>query len=559
MIQAREEDVLNPVFRKKVIDEIGSPYNRSRKAEAFKRYECFKDKTSKYVTELLLAQFDASTVYEMQYAITNISFVRKVIGKLARVYSNGALRTTELDTTTDTVQDLANHLAMNTVMKKTNRFFKLQKNLVVYVKPVKVDGRIDLCIKPMNPFLYDVISENENEREAMCVITSDYSPDRGVLYAQDAASANRTSHPNVRSLVPTESKPDTVIAQPGHEDANDYKNKRFIWWTKNYHFTTDGIGNIVAAEGYELGDDGSIAIDNPIKQLPFIVLADDPDDGFYADGGEDLADAGIKINAMLSNINHIAITQGYGQPFMTGKNLPRTVKLGPNSCILGEYNEGEPKTEFSFLTANPPLNDLKLNMEMYIALLLSTNNLSISSVASQLSGGNSFASGIALIIDKAESVEDVEDQSQLFRDKEPKIWELAFKWMEYLQRVAKADLVDELQQAFVPVETKVKVSFPPSQPILSEKEKLEVLEKRKDLGINTMVELVMKDDPSLDQEGAKKKLAEIMEESMQRMAQSMMMNPMGEDKESQPETNQPVENKEEDELRVENKDEDEQA
>ena len=59
---------------------------------------------------------------------------------------------------------------------------------------------------------------------------------------------------------------------------------------------------------------------------------------------------------------------------------------------------------------------------MYIALYLTTNNLSTSGVSTQLSGGNTLPSGVALILDKAESLEDVQDQRQVFIDKEPDIF-----------------------------------------------------------------------------------------------------------------------------------------
>ena len=513
-----EADILDQGFRKKVIDEINAPFNLTRKAEAYKRYECFKDKTYKYVMELLLRQFDSSTVYEMQYALTNISLVRKVVDKLARVYANGAVRTAEEEQYDKVVEDLATHLKMNQRMKKANRTFKLQKNLALYVRPVKCDERIDLDISPLSPFLYDVIPDPGNEHKAMVCILSDYVPDRGVLYAIDPATANRTSFPNVRQLVPSDSAPDSIIAEPGSKEAEE-KDRRYVWWSKNYHFTTNSKGEIVASS-YD-AQSGAPIIENPVKKLPFVTLSEDQDDSFWSEGGDDLADSGIKINTMLTNINHIAITQGYGQPIMSGKNPPKTIKLGPNHCITMEQNEGEPNPVFDFVSANPPIADLVRTMEMYIALLLSTNNLSTSSVASNLSGGKDFASGIALMLDKAESMEDVQDQQQVFYDAEKESWALVEAWLEYLQRTEKGSLVDVLQTAKLPVGIDVAVSFPQVQLLLSEKEKLEIIEKRKDLGINTMVELLMKDDPTLTMEAAEEKLKKIIEEKINRMIDAM--------------------------------------
>ena len=87
-----EQDILKIEVRKTIIDEIKGSENQARKHEAYKRYLCYKDKTKDFVIEQLLRQFDQSTVEEMQYCVSNISFVRKIIDKLARVYNNGVMR-----------------------------------------------------------------------------------------------------------------------------------------------------------------------------------------------------------------------------------------------------------------------------------------------------------------------------------------------------------------------------------------------------------------------------------------------------------------------------------
>ena len=39
----KEQDILDQKFRKMVIDSIGGQENQARKAEAYRRYLCFKD------------------------------------------------------------------------------------------------------------------------------------------------------------------------------------------------------------------------------------------------------------------------------------------------------------------------------------------------------------------------------------------------------------------------------------------------------------------------------------------------------------------------------------
>src|SRR3954463_947712 len=104
-----ESDLLNVEIRKKLIEEFCGTNNTRRKNEAFKAYECLKDKTSNYVMDLLLKQFDTETVVEMQYAISNISVLRKVISKLAKVYANGVKRTMKNQSDTKAIEAAAEY------------------------------------------------------------------------------------------------------------------------------------------------------------------------------------------------------------------------------------------------------------------------------------------------------------------------------------------------------------------------------------------------------------------------------------------------------------------
>lgn len=507
-----ESDILLPGFRKQVIEEILGPENQNRRNDAFKRYEALKDQTDYYVYDLLMQQFDPTTVNEMQYAVTNISITRKVIDKLARVYNSGVKRTLENEADTDTVEIMAQRLHFNTKMKKLNRYLKLFRNALAFPAPIKTlvgdQEKWDIKLNILAPYLYDVIEDPNNPEEPAVIILSDFSPSRQALYALDAAKAGRSRNGTGQVLQIRGDNKNQIIA----DEPTDNKTGQFIWWSKSFHFTTDAKGEIV-------GGVGPNDISNPILALPFVSFAFDQDGAYWAKGGGDLVESAIKINALLTHINHIAVIQGYGQLYMTGKNLPKSVKVGPNHCIQLEHEKEDPDPKVGFLTANPPIADLKSLVEMYVALLLSTNNLSTSGFAASLQGSQDFASGIALLIDKSESVEDVQDQAQLFRDKEPKIWDLISKWHEVYK--AKQGLVDELQMLQPFDATGMTVTFADAQTILSEAEKLDIIQKRMEMGLNTMVELIMRDDPSLDEQAAEAKLEKIRAEKESRMADAM--------------------------------------
>lgn len=504
-----EEQLLDQTVRAKIIEEIEDSENKRRKDEHYKRYQCYKDQTHLYVVKQLLKQFDQSTVVEMAYAISNIGFVRKIIDKLARVYKYGCERSAESEADTEKIQELSDIMNINAAMKKTNRFFKLDKNTVTYICPkresLEENAKKILKVLPLQPFLYDVVELHDDREKPGCYILSDYESEdfSSINYSLNPASANRTQ----RSVVSITSgdRVDQIIADTP-EDQQNYgtnNNKQYIFWSNKYHFTCNKKGHIV--------NQGEI--ENPIGEIPFVNFAEDQDGSFWAKGGDDLADGGILVNSMISNVNHIAITQGYGQLVMTGKNLPRNAKVGPNKAILLEYMKDEdPVPTFDFKTANPPLDQLRALLEMYVALLLTTNNLTTSGVSTKLDGGMAFPSGIAMLIDKAESMEDVEDQRQIFVDNEPLIWKKIAKWQNVLKN--SGELSDTLTEYVLPTDIDVDIKFNQPVVIQTEKEKLEVIKMKMELGMITKVDMLRAEYPDLSDEKLKEKLEEIMQEKL---------------------------------------------
>ena len=502
-----ENEILDPAVRKQIIEEILGSENQRRKQEAYKRYLTYKDQTKSFVVEQLQKQFDSSTVKEMEYCLANISLCRKVIDKLARVYNNGVRREIAGDEQlTSAIEELSKELEINSELRKANKFLKLQKNLAFYVKPCPIsyaDGseKYTLKLEPMNPYLYDAVEHYYDRTKPMCFILSDFEYSTVQYTTLDAATVGRTASPDPQGVKKGDGIDQAIADQP-----DDAKTKQFVWWSDSYHFVTDESGSIIS-EGTE----------NPIKMMPIVNFALDQDGQFWAQGGDDLIDGSILINSILTHNQHVAITQGYGQFYMKGKNLPRNIKIGSSKAILMEYDEGEPTTEIGYASSSPQIDALRGLVESYIALLLTTNNLSTSAVAAQLGQSNMAPSGIALMIDKAESMEDVNDQRQIFLDKEHEIWEIIAAWLNLY-----GDMLDDSLKGYaLPEEIEMNIKFHDAPVVVSESEKLQNFKLRKELGLDSMLDLIMKDNPSLTKQEAEEKLKSLMEDKMV----SMMKQP----------------------------------
>lgn len=509
----KESDILNETFRAKVIQEIEGQENRSRKYEAYKRYQCYKDMTNHYVMNYLLRQFESNTVSEMRYALSNISFVRKVVDKLARVYSNGVERSiTGNDEATEKLKKIERVFKLTEKLKNTNRFLKLQKNIDFFVKPYpQYVGDNDvpkykISLDVLQPYLYDALENGYERTCASAIILSDYTHPSTELADLDV----RSSKVQPLGLAAPNGTDESIANSPEDKNA-DIVNKSYVWWSKSYHFTTDSTGKILADEK------GTVETRNPLKAFNHINFAIDQDGSFWAQGGNDLIDGAVLLNAVITHTTHVGVTQGYGQLYLTGENLPRSIKVGVTKAILIEYkgSEQQAKPDIGYLSADPQLDALRTLIEMYIALYLTTNNLSTSGVSTQLNGSQGLASGIALLLDMAESLEDVQDQRQVFIDNEVHI----IKAINETMKAYGASLDEMYKDLILPdgFEENYVVKFNDVSPIMTEKEKLEVYKLRKDLGIETRLSLLMRDDPSLDENAAELKLLKIVEQEIKEM------------------------------------------
>jgi len=514
MIIKSEDDILDMSLRKKILQDIESQENRQRKAEAYKRYVCYKDKTSAYVVSYLLKQFDKNTVEEMRYCLSNLGISRKVIDKLARVYKYGVERKlfvegSEIDDAL--IKEIEKELSINRVMKKANRFFKLFKNTALYIRPKPIDDETqEIRLTALPPYLYDVVETSGDREKPLAFILSNYDPkSSGTLSGATGLAVVPGTDGRNGQVVPMISSGDG-IDQTIADSLEDQDQGLFTWWTDSFHFVTDAQGVIVP--GHENGL-------NPIGVLPFVNYAEDQDGAFWATGGDDLTDGAILINSMITNINHCGITQGYGQLVLTGKDLPKVIKVGPNKAIRLTHEGEDPVPTFKFESANPPLDQLRALVEMYVALLLTTNNLSTSGVSSQLNGGGSFPSGIAMMIDKAESMEDVEDQRQVFEDNEPRVWHVIAKWHTLLK--SRGELSEKASMIDFPAEFDVMTAFNEPKAIESEKERLDVIEKKLSIGLMTMLDAIKQENPQLNDEQAEQKLKDILEEKMAKAAMAV--------------------------------------
>lgn len=514
-----EDQILDINFRKKVIEEITGHENIARKKEARKRYDVYKDRSTKYVKERLENEgLESSTVNSMMNRASNISICKKIVNKLARAYLGGAKRETGEDSSDIQVQAYSKLLNFDQKQKKSDKYRELYKNCAIQFIP-EIDsvetgraGRDLYNIKQrvFSPWQYDVIHDSCDREKARVYILSDFSEVSNHSFSA-ASEAKAAIHSGSSSPNATNRLDDKIADHPSDSGLGD--RIEFIWWSDKYHFTTDENGQIIR----ELSPEND---ENPIEFLNFVNIAEEQDNEFWAQGGEDLIDGSILVNTIITDMFAIAYQQGWGQFVISGKNVSLSQKVGPHHAIVFEVEDKDsPQPKVDVVSANPPLDLWMKSIEQYVALLLSTNDLSPATVSVKLDAVQ-FPSGIAMIIEMSDAVNEVEDTQEMFVDAERLEWEIVKRWQnKYHDLNALTKKYADIGK--FPDDMEVNTKFNQRKPVITEKEKLENIKIRKDLGINEQIDLIMLDNPAMSLEDAQEKLKRILEERIKNMASAM--------------------------------------
>ena len=511
-----QEQILDQTFRAQVIKEILGKENLERKNSAKKTFDLLKDRNKKWVVESLRNEnLSNETIATMTNRAGNVSLFRRVVEKLARTYKGGVIRVAESPVQTDQIEKIEDLIDLNKQMKKADKWLEAFKNCLAQIVPVKnyrestpENTRMDLMMRIFAPYQYDVLNYSENPEKGAVFILSDFHDnskamlDLSTARAKYSGTPRGVNHPEV--VAKSSDFVDQTIA-----DQDDSKNSEFIWWSDSYHFTTNEKGEVIETKSPE-------DLLNPIGLNCFVEMNEDQDGVYWAEGGEDLIDSCILVNKLITDMNSIAYQQGWGQPVITGgESLPEKFTIGTQNAIILQYDkERDPAPSVDIIQGNPPIDQWLSLIEQYVALTLSTNSLTPGNVSMKLDA-NSYQSGIAMMVEQSEANNEIEDKQQYFKAVEHRIWEVITLWMNFLigKNLASGKFADVGPMSSSDA---IMIKFLEIKPPVSEKERLEVMQMRKDLGLDNQLDLIKRDNPDLTEKEAELKLKGIIEEKLQR-------------------------------------------
>lgn len=487
------QDLKNEEYRKSVLDEILGPENLERKAESFRRSEIYNLRAAPYIEQRLKKEFPKSS--SSMRKVLSINPAKRIIDKQASVYSREPERSVIVESDVALsdeqeafIEETYSEGKYNSAMLLANRVRKFQHQCAIQVIPFR--GVISPRI--YQPHQYDVIPMEDDPETAFAYITSAYDKSKA-LSGGDGV--------NQRIADANDGKTDDARAR-----------MRFVWWSNEFNFLTDGNGVITSGE----------EVLNPVGDHCFIDSAEQKENEFFVRRGAAVADFVIDLAIVLSDTANINRLQGFAQMVLISDQPASDFETGPENAIrLPLAKDGEGQPDVKFVSPNPNLDASISLITNLISLFLTSYGEDARTVNTQ---GNSteYKSGLDRFLAQMEQFDASRSDYDHFRWVESEIFRLIALWANHFAGSSNSPL-KKVEAVALPADAYMQVNFQEPQLFTTEKDQQEALFELMAKGLRSAVQVLMEID-GLDQEGAIAKLAEIKKHNQLASAQ-METNP----------------------------------
>ena len=425
-----------------ILASVYSPKNKERMESDYERYKIFNGQLKEIIRDAIYKEFQLyDTIKEMVNRIVPINITSKIIQKLAKVYSGQVLRAPEnpVDADKDALEFYEEYLEIDKQMKLANRYFKLFKHVMIepYFDRYGVPK-----IRVMPSFTYS-------------------------LYSDDIIEPNQPTE-IIKHLVMT---------------PNDKTKDIHVITNNEEVITVTGDGIVLSSEPNEYG------------VSPYTLIKDN-DEELLPIQDDDLISMQKCICLLLTDLSYASKYQSWSLFVLIGAKTDRP-SFNPNAIIHLERDADGNAPSLDAIKPTLDSDAMLRQVEALLGMLLTTKSLSIGSVSTTLTTTNT-ASGVAKILDQAETTEEKTDQVAYFSTAEKSFW---YKFAHSILPVWKKNgsIMSDFIKTFTEV-FKLAISFPDQSVVASEKDRIETIALKLKNGLISQKLALKETNPEMSEE-----------------------------------------------------------
>lgn len=454
----REYDVASAL-----INEIESEQFSERRRQEYKGYKVSEGGQREYVLSALQSLFPKSW---RSMRVSDISVSNKVLSKFSKAYKESPVR--NLEGQTDDLNELLGESDFDSRMSEFDRDYNRQRYGLLWVNRINDEPSFH-SLKGFESF----VKRDSNTGDLEAVV---------INYPSENITHNANSNADGIEQNLAENQDDTSA-----------ESKLYAMWTSDFHavwrVTQKKIRGVSKSsivreeiEGNELGI-------NDLGRLPFVYRSKNSSSDLPFIN--QLTEQSITYNVLNSDFLTACALQGYGQLVVTMPEdmITESMHTGMTTAMTLPIIEGsDVQADAKYINPNPDLSGMKLTLDNYAGDITGEHLGQSQSVNSN----QTFSSGLERVIAQADVTDIITGNQRVYAKMEKEVVEI-LRAYEFLAQ-GSAELI---------------TIFPKAKVQISDKETLENIKMRLDLGLITKAEALQIIDPNLDEKAAEVKLEEI--------------------------------------------------
>lgn len=506
-IPARELDITLTDHVRRIVMEIDNEQNRKRRRDAWVANQCLEGNQREYVEKRLSDLYPKSWD---KFRIGDISIVKKINDKQAKSYKNQPIRLANTDKETQELNTIYKDFKFHRGLREFDSIYNLHKYACLWLTWQNPEERDEeegaYILHALHPYEFDLVRDQVSGEPIVFIMNY-----------PDITVTRHAGRSDGQEQTISESQSDTSAVT-----------RVYRMWTKD-SFVKVQIKK-ARGHGNESKELMSVVFeevkDNPIGMLPIVYLQRDSAIDYPITSN--IAKQSIDWNVSFSDLKTAAATQGHGQLVVKhamGMKM-KDMHMGQHTAITlpQPTKPDSPQTDANYINANPDLVGQLEVLKFDIANILDDQGVKAKGTIE--GGPERFASGFDRLIAEADVQDVVEDNQSIYsQELEPGLFYVLKAYEEAMNKPTFSGTED------------IEVYFQKPKVLISDKETLENIQKREELGLILPHEKHMIMNPNLSDEEAMRREEEIRAYQMKKMEEMGMLIGSEEDTDEEGEAN----------------------
>lgn len=465
-------DITDSNIVKRIINDVESEQNRQRREYDFDSYQVESGNQREYVKASLVEMFPES---HKVMTTSNINVLGKVVDRRSKAYKVPPERLVNGERN-ETLDKMYKEGLFNRSFASKDRTYNRSRCVLEWVQNIP-SMPTKFKVVPLPQYTFDVVIDNDTLELVMVILS---------YPGNDITVGGRSTVSDSQNQ---------IIAETDLDSASS--SKQYAIWTKDHHVNVKvGLIEKTTVIDYMIDPENPDML-NKLGVIPFVWSTTQPEIPEFPTPNP-LPEESVTINVMNSTLL-TAATKQIGimvLKYPAGSHINEVHSGFTVALELPQSKETDPQIETTaeYLVPNSDLTGMRDTFMEYTAGILSDNGLE----GASLSGENkSFSSGIERMIASA-SISDIRSENiENYKHAEQEIFEIIKKY-------------DEVNGTrLFNAEDQLTVVFGEQKIIVSEKERLEALEKKNNLGILEEKDKFAIAFPSMTEKDIEKKIERI--------------------------------------------------